>query len=166
MTTWEEARASQEGAAIRKLEGQLGILQIQYKSHGTDLREMSHQVETIILQQEEMRQTNEELGRTLMKLIEKLESSGEGASGIPNSGLSEANPTGWSFGTLGKNGGTGSGLPSGVGRGEPKPINVGLGFNHGGGFVYEGGRAGRFEYTHRKIDMPQFSGSDPDGWIL
>ncbi|KAL4562597.1 hypothetical protein LXL04_026623 [Taraxacum kok-saghyz] len=72
MATGEEAGASQEGAAIRKLEEQLGILQIQYSSHGTDIREINHRVETIIMQQEEMRLTSEELSRTLLNLVEKL----------------------------------------------------------------------------------------------
>ncbi|KAL4560945.1 hypothetical protein LXL04_033102 [Taraxacum kok-saghyz] len=178
-----------DGTAVKKLEEQLGILQIQTASHGTDIREMNHRIETILNQQEEMRILNEEVGRSLAKLLEKLDGNGE-ASGTPNSGLvtptasllnrgknidvtgtAVSNPSGLQFGTTGRNGanggaqgGNGGGIP---GRNGPGPFNGGTGgFNPGGGFVNEGGRGGRYKYRHRKIDMPQFSGSDPDGWIL
>ncbi|KAL4589299.1 hypothetical protein LXL04_002205 [Taraxacum kok-saghyz] len=183
---------SNEEGAVKKLGEQLGILQIQNASHGTDIREINHRIETIVIQQEEMRLTNEELGRSLAKLLEKMERNEERATGTPNSGIvtpagvffnrgkgvdsggTTGNKTnGTNFSTAGRtsggNGtpiGSGDEIPSGVGRRQPEPINVGLGFNHGGGFVYEGGRNGRYEYRHRKVDMPAFNGTDPDGWIL
>ncbi|KAL4558785.1 hypothetical protein LXL04_036987 [Taraxacum kok-saghyz] len=186
------AGTSKEEGAVKKLEEQLGILQIQNASHGTDIREINHRIETIVIQQEEMRLTNEDVGRSLAKILEKLERNEERVTVTPNSGLvtppgvfpnrgkgvegggtAGSIPSGMNFSFSGKNSG-GNGVPSGsegeiprsMGRRNPEPINVGLGFNHGGGFVYEGGKSGRYEYRHRKVDMPAFNGTDPDGWIL
>ncbi|KAL4588357.1 hypothetical protein LXL04_001241 [Taraxacum kok-saghyz] len=159
----KEGGTSNEEGAVKKLGEQLGILQIQNASHGTDIREINHRIETIVIQQEEMRLTNEELGRSLAKLPEKMERNEERATGTPmtqlGGGTTGNRTSGTNFSTAdrtsGGNGtpiGSGEEIPSGGGRRQPEPINVGLGFNH--------------EYRHRKVDMPAFNGTDPDGWIL
>lgn len=42
--------------------------------------------------------------------------------------------------------------------------NGGFGSGNGGGMSYGGG--GKSNWRYRKLDMPVFDGSDPDGWIL
>ncbi|KAL4575031.1 hypothetical protein LXL04_021871 [Taraxacum kok-saghyz] len=135
-----------------------------------------------------MRTTNESLGRSLARLLDRIEEGDEGASGtatpvkilvqrekgVDNSGLGTTPPTilnlddsaKTSSGAVGRGaGGTGQG---GGGKGAPRPVNTSFGrFHHRGGFTFEGARGGAcFEYRHRKVDMLTFDRKDPDGWIL
>ncbi|KAL4581135.1 hypothetical protein LXL04_017344 [Taraxacum kok-saghyz] len=151
--TGKEGGTSNEEGAIKKLGEQLGILQIQNASHGTDIREINHRMETIVIQQEEMRLTNEELGRSVTK-----ERHEHPTRGIDSGGTAGNKTSGTNFSTAGRtmggNGtpiGSGEEIPSGGDMRQPEPINVRLGFNHGGGFVYEGGRNGRYECNTPKI---------------
>lgn len=70
----------------------------------------------------------------------------------PNSGISSPNPN------PDRNKGLEGTSASGSGSGGP-----GLVF---GSFDDWNQGKGRFEYKHRKVDMPTFDGKDPDGWIL
>ncbi|KAL4567642.1 hypothetical protein LXL04_023231 [Taraxacum kok-saghyz] len=51
----KEAGTSKEEETIKKLEEQVGILQIQFSSHGGDIREIKARIGTILQGQEEMR---------------------------------------------------------------------------------------------------------------
>ncbi|KAL4565224.1 hypothetical protein LXL04_029310 [Taraxacum kok-saghyz] len=175
-----EAGSSQENTAIKRLEEQIDILQIHNSSNNTDIKAINHQMETILQGQEEMRQNNEELGITLSRLLDRMKGNGGRGrpGGTPNSGLvtpKVATPTVVTptlVSGLRQKGiecsdvhGAGKNDGSGAGRGRPANVE----FNSGGGFAFENGRnggGGRYEYRHRKIDMPTFSEPDPDGWIL
>ncbi|KAL4573922.1 hypothetical protein LXL04_020743 [Taraxacum kok-saghyz] len=183
------------------MEEQIGIRQIQFSSHGGDIREMKKKMDTVLQGKEEMRQTNKELSSHLVRLLKRIDGGG---ARTPNSDL--VTPTGIVIHKYkGMEGSTIDLSSSGAGntnRGGPGLIKPRFLFQTGGsGFILEtnnnppggdknageykgtgehkgtnenkgigehrgndGNRGGgRYKYRHRKIDMPSFNGTNPDG---
>lgn len=151
--------ASKEAAAAKKIEEQVGVMQIQLQSHGVDIQEMKSRMEVILQGQDEMKQTM----NVLLERSEANPAAGRGTSGTPNSGIVTPpnDPMNKNKGTEGSGtGGSGHGGSSSGGFNSGNPPII-----FGTVPPMESGR-GKYKYRHRKIDMPGFDGSDPDGWIL
>lgn len=98
-----------------------------------------------------------EMMRKLDALLGKLEKRERGKGNeTPNLGILTPE-----FNSRDKNSGQGSSGDDGAGG--PGGGGPGLIF---GSFDGTNQGRGRFEYKHRKVDMPTFDGTDPDGWIL
>lgn len=61
--------ASKEAVAVKKVEEQVGIMQIQLHSHGGDIQEIKQRMDIILNGQDEMRQNQEQINKTLAKLL-------------------------------------------------------------------------------------------------
>lgn len=146
--------ALKEAAAVKKVEEQVRVIQVQLHSHGVDIQDMKLRMETIIQWQDEMR-TN------MNKLLERSEANTGGRGGssnTPNSGLITpmGDTTNKSKGIEGSgHGGSGDGGSGNGGSGHGGP---GLIF---GSFDGNNAGRGRYEYRHRKINMPSFDGTQP-----
>ncbi|KAL4572844.1 hypothetical protein LXL04_019632 [Taraxacum kok-saghyz] len=128
-----------------------------------DIELLKTKMDMVINHQDEMR-------KNMSKLLERSEifmGSGRG-NGAASSGLGTPIPTpltknknvatpDLTISPIGDSGGNGRDS-GGVGKGT-----LVTGYDH-----YERNDRGgwRYEYWNRKIDMPLFDGSDPDGWIL
>ena len=111
---------------------------------------------------------------TLDKVLEKLDvmaGAPGGRNQTPHNPSSHSTPIGPS---MNKNKGPASSVIIGSGPGDSNPSGGGAPSGPGGNGIVFGSLfqtnnntgGGRYEFQHRKIDMPQFDGTDPDGWIL
>lgn len=53
--------ASKEAAAVKKVEEQVGVMQIQLHSHGTDIQEMKMRMDSLIQGQDEQKSAMEKV---------------------------------------------------------------------------------------------------------
>lgn len=65
--------ASKEAAAVKKVEEQVGLMQVHLQSHGTDIQEMKLTMDSLLQGQDRTNQRQDELQSTLDKVLEKLE---------------------------------------------------------------------------------------------
>ncbi|XP_042758298.1 uncharacterized protein LOC122198198 [Lactuca sativa] len=165
--------ASKEGVVVKKVEEQVGLMQVYLQSHGTDIQEMKLRMDSLLQGQDKTNQRQDELQSTMDKVLEKLDT----LSGAP---AERSQPpvifsgTNTPFGqSMNKNKGPTSSVVIGSGPGHSIPVGGGQGGPGGSGIMFgslyqpnhnTGGE--RYEFRHRKIDMPTFDGTDPDGWIL
>lgn len=70
--------ASKEATIIKKVKEQVGIIQIQLHSHGTDIQEIKSTVDSLLQGQDEMRQTLDDQKSTMDKVLERLDVFGGG----------------------------------------------------------------------------------------
>lgn len=145
--------APKEAVDVKKVEEQVGVIQIQLLSHGVDIQELKHRMDEILHGQDEIRDN-------INKLLER-----NGNPGTPNSGLVTPSNE-----PMNKNKGPEGSGTGGSGHGGSGQSHGG--FNAGGSQIVFGsmppsetGR-GKYEYRHRKIDMLGLDGSDPAVWIL
>lgn len=157
----EPEKSSVGGLSIQE---QMQTHQLQIQTQGEDIEQLKIRVKKVLQGQEDMKQGQEEMRRAMAKLLERSEvfsGTGRKNSETPPSGLNT--PPGQPMNRNKRIEGTGtsgSGQGGGTGGG-----NGGTGWVFGTREQYESGR-GRYDYRTRKIDMPLFDGTDPDGWIL
>lgn len=53
--------ASKEAAAVKKVEEQVGVMQVHLQSHGTDIQEMKLRMYSLLQGQDQMNQRQDEL---------------------------------------------------------------------------------------------------------
>lgn len=154
------------GAANKRIESLEGAMGMVHEKLDSQALQFQHQADVnagieqklghLVLAQEELTKTINQLLRG-----KDAESSGpkSGLGGLGGGSTPPTPPIIISGAKFGPGGGSGH-LGGGSGSGTNPPFQR-MSF---GSFGDEG--RGRYEYRHRKIDMPTFDGTDPDGWIL
>lgn len=175
------AGAGKEGGGaankrVEVLEGAMGLVQekldeqaLQFQHQADVNAGIEKKLDGLVLAQEELNRTlNQFLRGKAAEGPRTGEDSGSGSgqgSGVARSGSNLSTPPLIVSGPRQYHGRGAEGNPPRI-----NPGGAGPGFTpniHGLSFgSFEGGGRGRYDYRQRKIDMPTFDGTDPDGWIL